>query len=226
MILLLLFGLLLLPCEAEELIVCQNEEDYYQFLYQICIQSSPCRHLYHLYPLDQVKENEVPETAAFIDYRNSRDFDLFRHQLERSLIFRMNGTLAVKSERRLVLQNLVPNEWLPDVRVLLKADHREQCHKRVIGRTHALYILYALHIYKVVVADEYFCHDPNERLLLDPLTNSVHCVCKKGKSCHNESNFTHLITLLMSLLIFGVFLLSVAIFASLFYKRHLLLKCL
>jgi len=219
-----LFVVLIFFIVRGEEIICQSEDDYYLLLYKTCIQSAPCRHLYHLYPLRSLKEdNALPETSAFIDYRNQRDYDLFRHQLSRNLIFRATTN---DTERRLVLQGLVPDAWLPDVAIRFKDGYQPACNEMTLSPVYAVYALYSMHLYKMVVADEFFCHDPNERLLLDPLTERLFCVCKKGKSCHNESNFNHLLTLLMTLLIFSLFIFALALFANLLYKRYLLLQCL
>ena len=222
-------------------ITCQSEDDYYHFLYKICTQSTPCRHLFHLYPMTHsaVTTQQVgatPERDAFIDYRNDRDFQLFRHQLATKPIFRIglpdseeNNTLTATTTLRssghhLVLQNTMPDSWLPTTTVFFK-DESTACSESDVTLQEpgvALSALYGMHIYKMTVADEFFCHDPNERLLIDPLTNETFCICKTGKSCNNDSNFDQLFTFLLVILIFGIIAFIIAIFAGLFYKRHLL----
>lgn len=220
MIVLLLYFIVVVQ---SQILVCQDETDYYQWLYGICIQSSPCRQLYYLYPilggrsLNQIKE--TPEKEAFVAYRNSKDFSLFQHQLSRILIFQINST----DERRLVLKGLVPDTWLPNLTIILRNNTALLCSDNdTIDPSVAIVALYSMHLYKMVLSDEFFCHDPNERLLLDPLTNATICVCKKNKSCDNDSHFDFLITFLVTLLIFGMIINTISIFASLFHKRRLL----
>lgn len=221
MLLYITIVVLIALCQTSDEIVCQSENDYYLLLYKICIQSAPCRHLYHLYPLEvesALANNGVPETDAFIDYRNQRDFGLFRYQLSRLLIFRVSNA----TERRLVLQNLVPDAWLPNITVSFSRGGDACSDEEHIQPIHAIYALYAMHLYKMVVSDEFFCRDPNERFLLDPLTDTSFCIDKTGKSTHNESNFDHYLTLFMPILIFSMLIFAFALFANLFYKRYLL----
>lgn len=210
-------------CQQSEqnIIVCQNEEDFLRLLYNTCIQTFACRTLYHLYPLDASHVSPTPERDSFIDYRNERDFDLFSHQLSRSLIFKYeNDTAIVGIERRLVLQGLVPAVWLPQT--VVRFDGLTLCYNMTLEPLVAVSVLYSMHIYKIVVADEFFCHDPNERFLLDPITNTSFCICKQGKSCDNESNFDFLMIRLAVILIFAIFIFVLALLISLFYKRYLL----
>lgn len=229
---LILVVILLIACyrtteaaeEGGNVIICQNEDDFYRLLYNICIQASPCRMLYHLYPLTQQNENQIidtPERNAFIDYRNERDYNLFRHQLSRTLIFRINGTL-VELERRLILQGLVPEAWLPTTIVRIGGDQVSPCYNTTIEVSDIISALYSLHLYKLVVADEFFCHDPNERLLLDPLSNATFCKCKLGKSCNNESFFAYLMTRLSVIIIFGIAATVLTLYVGFFYTHYLL----
>lgn len=223
LICILTFWVLLGQCSDMEHIACQSEDDYYRLLYRICIQSSPCKHLFHLYPLLDTASNEkIPETTAFTEYRNQRDFDLFTHQLSRSLIFRIhNADVVIQDERRLVLQNLVPEAWLSEIDVHI-AKSGTACSEGEIRPNHAIHALYAMHLYKITVSDEFFCRDPNERFLLDPETDTDYCLCKKKKSCHNDSNFDHYLTIFMPILVFALLIFAFAIIANLFYTRHLL----
>lgn len=210
----------------EDIIRCQNEDDYYHLLYNTCLQAKVCKLLFHLYPLRE--ESDVGNTAertAFIDYRNKRDYQLFRDQLSKSLIFQQDSTGllltgAVPDERRLVLQNLIPSVWLPTTIVNFNLSQPVLCSETDLPPQQALHALYALHLYKTTVSDEFFCHDPNERLLIDPVTETAYCICKKEKICNNESNYNHLLIMLMIILIFSMFIVGVFSIAGIFYKQY------
>lgn len=219
-----MYGYFLILCcvvvYAQDVITCQHQDDYFHFLYKICIQSTPCRHLFHLYPLEVSNTTTIsatPERDGFIDYRNERDYQLFRHQLYGKPIFH---TQAASSER-LVLHHALPDAWIPTTSVVFNQDI-VACSSNEPSTHLALHVLYALHIYKMVIADDYYCHDPNERFLIDPLTNQTLCICKTGKSCNNDSNFDDLFFFLMVILIVAIVAACISIFASLFYKRAML----
>lgn len=207
-----------------ETINCHDEDDYYHFMYNICSQSLPCKHLFHLYPLtpdDASHLQKTPERSAFIDYRNDRDYQLFRHQLLGRPILPQQQ----QQQQRIVLHNTMPDAWLPTTSVLYKQDvatprcsEDTSLHNPVTVMT----VLYAMHIYKLTVSDDFFCHDPNERLFIDPVTNDTICVCKTGKVCDNDSNFDELFTFLLVILIFGIVAFIITIFVSLFYKRSMI----
>ena len=218
--------LLLIGCFQAEanVILCQNEHDYYKLLYNICIQALPCKSLYHLYPLSGQSVNQIintPNKEAFIDYRNERDYDLFVQQLTRSLIFRFNGSM-VELERRLVLQGLVPEAWLPTTIIRFGGEEVPPCFNATIELSDIISALYSLHIYKISIADEFFCHDPNERFFLNPLSNKSICRCKPGKLCDNNSFFNYLMVQLSSILITGIAATIVTLFIIIFYKHYLL----
>lgn len=207
-------------------ITCHNEDDYYHFLYDICVQALPCKHLFHLYPMTPDAASrlaQTPERSAFIDYRNDRDYQLFRHQLSGRALFPMATTTMTTSQ--IVLHKTMPDAWLPTARILFKQDAgTPRCSEDTSLRNPltVMTVLYTLHIYKLTVSDDFFCHDPNERLFIDVETNDTICVCKTGKVCDNDSNFDELFTFLLVILIFGIFAFIITIFVGLFYKRSMI----
>ncbi len=118
----------------------------------------------------------------------------------------------------------MPEEWLPTTSVLFNKDAPVACSDDVALQSayNVMSALYGMHIYKVMVADEHFCHDPNERFLIDPLSKESFCICKIGKSCNNDSTFDELFTFLLVILIFGIVAYIFTTFISLFYKRAML----
>lgn len=207
--------------QQADVLTCQSHEDYMHFLYKVCSQTIHCKVLFNLYPLeesDMQRISETPEREAFVDYRNTRDFQLFAQQLTASPIFRIQSQTD-----HLLLENTMPDEWLPTTSVLFKEDV-DACSDDM--STHHRYrvisALYAMTIYKMQIADDFFCPDPNERLLVNPVTNRTYCHCKTDKSCANASNFDQLIYFLMVTLIFGIVAACIATFASIFYKQAIL----
>lgn len=224
----LLLLLFLTGIISGETITCHDEDDYYHFLYNICAQALPCKHLFHLYPLTTNDASHLagtPERTAFIDYRNDRDYQLFRHQLSGKALFPLLEQVATS---HIVLHKTMPDAWLPTVSVLFKqgsvASSSPPCREdtSLHNPVTVMTVLYALHIYKLTVSDDFFCHDPNERLFIDVVTNDTICVCKTGKVCDNDSNFDELFTFLLVILIFGIFAFIITIFVGLFYKRSMI----
>lgn len=214
------FVLLLIVCatsssnDNETIIVCQSETDYYQFLYRVCLASTPCRVLFYLSP-PAVSTTE----ETYIRYLNEQDFELFRHQLTQyPLIDQENSTNTV-------LSKILPSEWKPSISLLIDENAGVACSNATtpIDPWIALTMLYAMHLYKTIVGDEYFCHHPNERLVLDA-DLQPYCLCKTGKSCDSESNFNQLYTFLQIVLVILIVILICATLGSIFYKRHLLMR--
>ena len=219
---------------SHDIITCRDQEDYTHFMYKICSQSLPCKHLFHLYPItpgDVTHLSVTPERDAFIDYRNERDIELFSRQLAAKPIFPMlrkhqhktaGGGVVATAAATTVLHNTMPVSWLPITSVHFDVSTTCAGNESLYTQSMVMTALYGMHIYKLTVADEFFCHDPNERLLVDPLTNESICVCKTGKSCNNDSNFDELFTFLLVILIFGIFAFIITVFVGLFYKRSMI----
>jgi hypothetical protein len=225
-----LFLFLLLCSFGESLSMrCQSEQTYFQFLYNLCIGSAPCRHLYHLYPTETnaMASMTVAERESFIAYRNERDFQLFQHQLSARPIFSLleeeggGGTV----ENTMLLMSVLSEDTFRHITVLVnESQESSDC---IVGENMdqkvliSLSALHSLHLYKMTVADELFCHDPNERLLLD-VNNEAHCICKQGKVCSQDINYEQTIPVLLIILIAVIMAWLIAIFASLYAKRGFL----
>lgn len=228
--LLLLFVLVhAVSCSQGVVITCHDQHDLNHFLYKICSQSHPCKHLFHLYPLtpsDASHLSATLERSAFIDYRNERDAQLFARQLTAKPIFPLLRKHQQHTTVATVLHNTMPAAWLPTISVHFDAAAAAAVacsdNESLYSPLTVMTALHAMHVYKLTVADEFFCHDPNERLLIDPATNESVCVCKTGKSCDNDSNFDELFTFLLVILIFGIAAFIMTVFVSLFYKRSMI----
>ena len=207
--------------------MCQNDDDYYRLLYKICSQTLPCKHLYHLYPVTVGGVIETTELPDFVDYRNGRDFQVFRQQLSRVAIFNitLEGEVVSTNKTRNVLQNTMPIEWLPNISIALQASSNTLCSEDVrnLNPVFVGSALYGMHIYKVTISDDNYCQDPNERFFTDPLNGKPLCVCKPGgKLCNNDANFNKLFSFLLECLIVSVFAFIIVTFATTFIKRSML----
>lgn len=213
-------------CSGAEIIVsCQSEEDYYRLLYSICLSSPPCKILFHLTPPTLINDTAVavtpPEQLAYITQLGEEDFALFQYQASQYTIL----PLTTQNHSESVLGKVLPGVWLPNISVLIDASLTSPC--ALIGNIEAsvaLTALYAMHLYKMIISDEFFCHNPNERIFLDIETREPYCRCKTGKECESESNFNQLYTFLQIVLITLIAILILSTLGSVFYKRHLLRK--
>lgn len=198
---------------------CQNENDYYVLLYKLCLRSAPCRQPFHLKPIPI--GNTSGHQLSFARYQNERDFQFFKSQFSQSPPF------VVESHQQgaLILASLMPREWLPDIVVRYDASSEVACSSAIdrVDRAVVLASLYSMSMYKLALSDEFFCHDHNEQLRLSP-DGQFYCLCKEGKSCDNENHTDQLLVVLMAFLIFGVAMLVVALFYSLFTKKRLVTK--
>lgn len=214
--------------QQQQQVTCQSEDDYYHLLYKICSQTIPCKHLYHLYPVVQGVGERIlatAELADFVDYRNGRDFQLFRQQLSRVSLFNVSVEGEPVSNRtRNVLQKTMPDDWLPKINISLQASNATPCNEdaRNFNSVFVGSALYSMHIYKVTVSDDNYCYHPNERFFVDPLTDKPLCDCQPGKLCDNDSNFNKLFASLLEFLIVSVLAFIIVNFASTFLKRSML----
>lgn len=212
-------------CSAEIIVSCQSEEDYYRLLYRICQSSPPCKILFHLVPPNPINDTAIgvspPEQLAYFTQLQQEDFILFAYQsMQFTLI-----PLTTQNRSEGVLGKVLPSVWLPNVSVLINSTTSTPCAlEENIDPSVALTALYAMDIYKTVVSDEFFCHNPNERIFLDIETREPYCRCKTDKKCETESNFNQLYTFLQIVLIVLIGVLILATLGSVFYKRYLLSK--
>jgi hypothetical protein len=201
---------------------CQNHNDYLIFLYNLCLQSPPCRLPFDLSPIDP-DVNTVADTAQkndFIRYTNERSFQLFRDQMNKKQIFP-----SALTTQKTIFETILPPEWLPNIQFIINPNASLPCSSQSYNSSNIIIIasLYAMSIYKWTMTDEFFCHDHNEHLFLSP-TGGYYCQCKEGKSCDNDSNTDNLLVLLIVFLIFSNVLLIMFLLYSLYSKKLLIEK--
>lgn len=218
---LLLFFMLISWTHTTTVVICQSEEDYYQLLYRVCLNSPVCKTLFHLTPPVLLPSSSLEQTQ-YITYQTEQDFALFRHQLRQHTIL----PLTTQARNESILRVMVPSTWIPDIAVSIDESAVTSCGFDTNALINlapgvALTTLFALHTYKTSVSDEFFCHNPNERLIIDEEVGP-YCLCKAGKVCDTESNFNHLYMILQVILIVLISLLILTTMGSLVYKRYLL----
>jgi hypothetical protein len=82
-------------------------------------------------------------------------------------------------------------------------------------------LLYALESYKDLVADDMPCSDYNERLIMTS-DRQFHCICKPGKSCHNDDRYHDILIALQVILCVLVLAWLFAQFGTMRTVRRLL----
>jgi hypothetical protein len=126
---------------------------------------------------------------------------------------------------------MIPTEWSSEVKIIFSStssgggDDSELCG----GRTYDLIssnadgnsklflsnTLIALQTFKLFISEEFTCSDPNEKLHLTSKGEFI-CICSKGKSCNNESNFANILEILMIVMAISIFLWAVSNFFTTF----------
>lgn len=82
-------------------------------------------------------------------------------------------------------------------------------------------VLMSLQTFKLFISEEYSCSDPNEKLYMTG-GGTFKCICSKGKSCNNESNFEIIIVILMIFLLVSVSLwIFITFFSTISTSRQI-----
>ncbi len=217
-VLVLLFSLSIHHTNCQTIVVCQNQTDYHTLLFKICERSLPCSRLYYIDPI--LDTNNLTDTNIM----NLHDFVRFSHQMERISIFDVyyNGStldnpIGIAVAREKLLSKMIPIEWASEIKIIFSPSlaESERC-----GGTYDLSsangnkiffhsVLNALQTFKLFISEEFACSDPNEKLHLTDEGEFI-CICKKGKSCNNESNFANILEIVMISVAITVFMWAVS----------------
>lgn len=167
------------------ILYCVDEEDLYRLLYTICIRSILCREVYYL------------------DESNDRNFDKFMRQLSLIKLFNQNEP-NFKTEDLFITQ-IWPSEWCPYYTVQYQStDYCSQSAPPSLTFVYAAMDM--MMTYKQFISNEHYCNDHNERLIWDG--SSFRCICRRGRTCHNDARTNAYITLLVVMVI-GLFFLLI-----------------
>ena len=226
-------------------IECKDLDDYYDLLYKICSKSLDCREIFYIdYTynyIDTIVDNtsisqwETNQKIKLEDYRLRNDFEKFKYQLKLIYLFEMifvdNITTNITTND-LFMKKILPLQWMPSFTIKINETQTFQCsNESIINITYPssqeyrefIYIvLNSLNTYRILFGGQ-ICSDYNEHLILDSITNQTYCVCKKDKSCSNESNFR---TMMVMLMVGIMVLLLIIVFATYFdiYKTKNVIK--
>jgi hypothetical protein len=175
-------------------LICRDGEDLYHLLYAICIRSILCREIYYL---DESKE---------------RNFRKFMSQLSLIKLFhhsQMDGGGGEEGvEGELFVSQIWPQEWCPYYAVQYLANATTNCSQTGPPTLTFVYaVMDMMMTYKQYISNEHYCNDHNERLLWDGYT--FRCICRHGRSCHNDARTNAYIALLV-IMVIGLFLLLIA----------------
>ena len=197
---------------------CYDLTDYHILLFRICEKSIHCSRIYYIDP--------ILDTSNFThmqsDIKKLHDFDRFNHQMERVTMFdvynftlgEVNQNLILEKEK--ILTTMLPPEWFIDTQILLTGggggeptNSSSYCSEsyNMTEPENRLFIysaLMSLQTFKLFISEEYSCADPNEKLYMTG-DGTFKCICSKGKSCNNESNFS---TILIVLIVVSIFSFS------------------
>lgn len=169
-------------------LICRDPEDLYHLLYAICIRSILCREIYYL------------------DESVERNFRKFMSQLSLIKLFHHSQQMGVEGEELFVSQ-IWPQEWCPYYAVQYLANGTNCSQTGPPTLTFVYAVMDMMMTYKQYISNEHYCNDHNERLLWDG--HSFRCICRHGRTCHNDARTGAYIALLV-LMVIGLFLLLIA----------------
>ncbi len=215
--------------EEDEIIQCRDQIDYHTLLFRICEKSAHCSRLYYIDP-DLDTSNF---TSIATDIRQLHDFDRFNHQMERIVMFDTyenttanNSVIATQDK---ILSTMLPAEWLIKIQIMftgLDSTTIPSCSESydTLDPTNRLFIysvLMSLQTFKLYISEEYSCSDPNEKLYMTG-DGTFKCICNKGKSCANESNFATILIVLITFLLTGVIIwIIMTFYSTIFTSRQI-----
>lgn len=167
------------------ILTCVDNEDLYRLLYTICIRSILCREIYYL------------------DESNERNFHKFMHQLSLIKLFHHHN----ESIEDLFVTQIWPSEWCPYYMIQYEPTVTNCSQIGPPSITFVYAVMDMMMTYKQYISNEHYCNDHNERLIWDG--NQFRCICRRGRTCHNDARTNAYITLLV-IMIIGLFFLLIA----------------
>ncbi len=218
---------LLLLCQSGvsngEVIQCVDQIDYHSLLFRICEKSAHCSRLYYIDPeLDTANFTHISSGI-----RKLHDFDRFNHQMERLSMFDTFDNLDPDNEnisniviqplttsKEKILSTMLPPEWFIETQIVFmgmnSSSTPSSCSESydILDANNRLFVysvLMSLQTFKLFISEEYACSDPNEKLYMTG-DGTFKCICNKGKSCNNESNFATMLMIAMVFLLIAVIL--------------------
>jgi len=204
-----------------EIVQCQDQTDYHTLLFRICEKSAHCSRLYYIDPdLDTSNFTHISS-----DIKKLHDFDRFNHQMERVTMFdaynKSTGSndsniLTLITPKEKILSTMLPPEWFTETQIIFTGLSPCSESYDILDPGNRLFVysvLMSLQTFKLFISEEYSCSDPNEKLYMTG-DGTFKCICNKGKSCDNESNFE---TILKVLIVFLLVAVSLWIFTT-FYS--------
>ena len=211
--------LLLFSCARSEPLVeisltCQNENDIYLLLYEICTRTVLCRELFYLESLD----------ANISTLTRERDFRKFHYQLAQISFFHIvvNTTedphhYHHHGDGTLVVNDIWPEEWAPNITVTYVGSSGSPCSEtfNMTDVGNMLFIYSTLDImktYKQYISNEHYCNDYNERAIYDVHLHEFHCICPSDKVCYREGSWRQMIFSMTVINIAIYLILVVAVF--------------
>lgn len=218
MIILLFLLFCLNHVSASDIVLqCQNEDDFYQLMYQICRQCILCRELYFI---------ARPDETPINDY----DFRKFKYQLSQIRLF--NGSNAQNHYYNhnqtgvLFMTYVWPVAWVPTIEVQYNASFAQSCNASfnytdVTNRVFLLIAVDLMKTYKEYISNEHYCPDYNERAVIDLMSGEFQCYCMDDKECNVTGNHRQFIFLL-AIMAVGLFILvftSAVIIAMRLFKN-------
>lgn len=206
--------------DDDEVIQCQDQIDYHSLLFRICEKSAHCSRLYYIDP--ELDTSNFTHISSGI--RKLHDFDRFNHQMERIFMFdtyegdnTLTNISSIATQDKKILSTMLPPQWFMKIRIKFTSSDASSsssihtlCSEAydILDPTNRLFVysvLMSLQTFKLFISEEYACSDPNEKLYMTG-DGTFKCICNKGKSCNNESNFATILIILITFLLLAVIL--------------------
>lgn len=231
-------------CDGEIILVqCHDQLDYHGLLFRICEKSTHCSRLYYIDPdLDTSNFTHIgsgiKKLHDFDRFNHQMErvimFDAYNMSIvatpttDNSTTTTSIMTLITPKEK--LLSTMLPPEWVTEIQIIftelvvhsnlsssISTTHHSCTESYDIlapeNRLFVYSVLMSLQTFKLFISEEYSCSDPNEKLYMTG-GGTFKCICSKGKSCNNESNFETIIIILMIFLLIGVSMWIVITFFS------------
>lgn len=198
-------------------LVCQNENDFYLLLYDICTRTVLCRELFYL----EAKDANITTLAR------ERDFRKFHYQLSQISFYNVINNSTDPHHHHsgnhhhgdgtLIVNDIWPEPWAPNITVTFVGSDLPPCSETFnMTDLSNMYFIYTslsiMEIYKQYISNEHYCNDYNERALFDTHLHEFHCICPSEKVCYKEGSWRQLVFTLVMINIAFYFLLVVAVF--------------
>lgn len=236
----------------DENIICSDKEDSQILLYKICASEIMCSELYQIpkyirqYILSNPTLDPRIELGMGIDgfgihFENfiyvTKDIGIIQSLSDVASQINNNNNLNdiynfiwVKSWQNKT-KNIIYNDNLLIIPLTTFQCSTLDMINFYPGETQNIKMLYIYSIiYSLMIYKEYFtmgdeCNDPNEKRIMDQLTEEGRCVCVDGKICGQENQFQNIIvtiTVFLVIMMGTKFIVDIYSTVSLFHKIDLI----